>query len=247
MAKYNVIVADPPWIFSDKLKMNSVKRGASSNYDVLNDQDIINLNIKSIVADDAMLVLWVPSSKLQAGLDTMKAWGFEQTQTFVWVKTKKAENILKPFKKDIKSLFNSLGLISRLSKPITLQHSLFSTIYKDVCGLLDKFDLNESLGFFMGRLFRQTHEIALVGKKGKIYSKLKNRSQRSVLLNVSLKHSSKPDGLQDRLDIMFPDKAVLKLELFARRDRLEWTTCGWECPSTLKEDVRDSIKRLEKV
>lgn len=211
--------------------MSNVKRGAQSQYDVLTDQDIIDLNIKSIAADDAMLVLWVPSSKLQVGMDTMKAWGFDQKQTFIWVKTKKPENIFKAVKsqllKDIRARI--LNKKAKILSP----------------GLLDAFNLNQVLSFFMGRLFRQTHEIALVGVRGKIYTHLENKSQRSVMFSENIKHSAKPEELQDRLDLMFPTAS--KIELFARRDRVEWETVGNECPSSLGEDIRDSIERLKAI
>jgi N6-adenosine-specific RNA methylase IME4 len=195
------------------------------------DQDIIDLDIKSIAADDAILVLWVPSSKLQVGMDTMKAWGFDQKQTFIWVKTKKPENIFKSVKsqllKDIRARI--LDKKAKILSP----------------GLLDTFDLNQVLSFFMGRLFRQTHEIALVGVRGKIYTHLENKSQRSVMFGENIKHSAKPEELQDRLDLMFPTAS--KIELFARRDRDGWLCLGDECPSSLGEDIRDSIERLKAI
>lgn len=211
--------------------MSNVKRGAQSQYDVLLDQDIIDLDVKSIAADDSMLVLWVPSSKLQVGMDTMESWGFDQKQTFIWVKTKKQENIFKAVKsqllKDIRAII--LDKKAKILSP----------------GLLDAFNLNQVLSFFMGRLFRQTHEIALVGVRGKIYTHLENKSQRSVMFGENIKHSAKPEELQDRLDLMFPTAS--KIELFARRDRVGWETVGNECPSSLGEDIRDSIERLKTI
>ena len=229
MAKFEVILADPAWSFSDSLTMSKTKRGAQSQYGVLSDQDIVDLDVKSIAADDAVLVLWVPSSKLQTGLDTMTAWGFDQKQTFIWVKTKKPENIFKSVKsqliKDIRA-----RLVDKKAK-------IFSP------ELLDAFNLNQILSFFMGRLFRQTHEIALVGVRGKAYTYLENKSQRSVMFGENIKHSAKPEELQDRLDLMFPTAS--KIELFARRERSGWETAGNECPSSKGEDIRDSIKRLK--
>lgn len=225
------------FFFFDGLKMSEVKRGSESQYNVMTDQDIIDLNISSIVADDAVLALWIPSSKLQVGMDCMKAWGFDQTQTFVWVKTKKPDNIFKALKKDIK-IAMKLAFDDR-----SYQDAVAFREIVEPLKMLDSFDLNDCLNFFMGRLFRQTHEIALVGKRGKVYDKLENKAQRSVLLDINLKHSAKPEGLQDRLEIMFPK--ANRLELFARRVRLGWETVGLECPATLGEDIRDSIKRLE--
>jgi N6-adenosine-specific RNA methylase IME4 len=86
-------------------------------------------------------------------------------------------------------------------------------------------DMNGELAFGMGRVFRQTHEIALIGTSGKsIYPALKNKSQRSVSLDANDGHSVKPPTLQDKLEIMFPEEN--KLELFARRKKIGWTCFG---------------------
>lgn len=202
MYKANIISCDPPWEFNDKLTMSDVARGAAANYPELNIEEIKNLKIKEISADDAILALWVPGSLLQQGLDVMKEWGFEYKQNYIWVKTKK----------------NIEGL-----------------------------DINDSLAFGMGRLFRQTHEIALIGIRGKIYNYLKNKSQRSLSFYQATKHSKKPELLQDSLDLMFPDTDEYKLnrlELFARRKRNNWKCLGNESPESFGEDIRDSINKL---
>lgn len=86
-------------------------------------------------------------------------------------------------------------------------------------------DPNNSTRVGMGRLFRQSHEIALIGVSGKsVYPLLQDRSQRSVGFDINVGHSIKPETLQDRLDLMFP--SANKIELFARRTRPGWTCLG---------------------
>lgn len=52
--------------------------------------DIKNLPISNISADDSILFLWVTFPMLQEGLDTIKAWGFTyKTVGFVWCKKNK--------------------------------------------------------------------------------------------------------------------------------------------------------------
>ena len=100
------------------------------------------------------------------------------------------------------------------------------------------------LSFGMGRLWRQSHEVCLIGINNTgIYKKLKNKSQRSVIFDENNGHSIKPNALHDSLDIMFSD--VNKLEMFARRDRPNWTCVGIEAPASLGEDMKDSILRLK--
>lgn len=226
---FQVIVADPPWPFNDTLQMDDVPRGAEANYSVMTMQDIKDLPMKNFLdPDGSILALWVPSSLLQDGLDTMKAWGFEHKQTYIWVKTKKEPlgDIVPKFMKyldtNIKSL-NKSGWRAYLRQ------------------ILNDFSFNDALGFGMGRLFRQCHEIVLVGiSNKKIYKSLKNKSQRSVSLAPNLRHSAKPDDLQHSLEAMFPSGN--KLELFARRVLPGWTCLGNEICNG--EDIRDSLAKL---
>jgi N6-adenosine-specific RNA methylase IME4 len=99
-------------------------------------------------------------------------------------------------------------------------------------------DPNKSTRVGMGRLFRQSHEIALVGTCGKsVYKQLKNKSQRSVLFDLNVGHSTKPIGLHERLEIMFP--GAKKCELFARSTRDGWTCLGDAIDG---ENLEDSIQ-----
>jgi N6-adenosine-specific RNA methylase IME4 len=105
-------------------------------------------------------------------------------------------------------------------------------------------ELTNVLGFGMGRLFRQSHEICLIGiNTTAIYKKLENKSQRSVAFACNDEHSHKPETLQDSLELMFPSVSA-KLELFARRERSGWICRGNECPSSMGEDIRVSIQNL---
>jgi N6-adenosine-specific RNA methylase IME4 len=216
--KYNVISSDPPWPFSDKLTMSDVKRGAEANYSTLSIDNLRSLDVKSIAADDSVLALWCPSSLLQEGLLVVKDWGFKFTQTHIWVKTKKfpLENLLKKIDGDDSKVLESQ---------------------------FTNYNLSDSLAFGMGRLFRQSHEIVLLGVKGKIYNYLANKSQRSVHFHKATKHSEKPEDFQDMLEKMFPNCNYL--EMFARRERENWMCIGNESPTTYGEDIRDSLNRLK--
>jgi N6-adenosine-specific RNA methylase IME4 len=220
--KFQVIVADPPWSFADSLKMSDVARGAEANYNTMTISKIKLMPVKEVSdPNGAILVLWVPSSLLQEGLDVMNAWGFKHKQTYIWVKNKK-EPLLPLLKKFVKKVAED-------------------GFKKTILSIANSFNLNDTLAFGMGRLFRQAHEIALVGiNNKKIYKLLKNKSQRSVSLDVNLKHSRKPDHLQNSLEIMFPDTE--KLEIFARRERDGWTCIGNEVCNG--EDIYDSLAKF---
>lgn len=101
-------------------------------------------------------------------------------------------------------------------------------------------DPNDVLAFGMGRLFRQCHELALVGTSGKsVYPLLEDHSQRSVILAPNMGHSKKPEELQDRFDTMFPEAE--RLEMFARRARPSWICAGNEIDG---KDIRDAVHEL---
>jgi N6-adenosine-specific RNA methylase IME4 len=229
--KFDVIVADCPWPFKDSLKMSDVARGAQANYDTMTISDIQQLDVRSLCAPTgAVLCLWVPGSLLQEGLDTMKAWGFKHKQTYVWVKTKKRENLNSDMRKSVVKLAKKVArkALKLDGLPIT---------FRDFDFILD----HTLLAFGMGRLFRQTHEICLVGiSSNQVYKKLRNRSQRSVCFEENLKHSSKPEHLQNSLETMFPK--AHKLEMFARRIRPGWTCLGNEIDG---KDIRDALAALK--
>ena len=238
MKKFQVIVADCPWPFNDHLRMSNVKRGASANYDTLTMSDIQALPVKKIChSDGAVLCLWVPSSLLQQGLDTMKAWGFAHKQTYVWVKTKKEP--LTEMKKSFVKLVKKCLKDGDGNGPFDAFQ--FQEIKELFVKTAARFSAASLLAFGMGRLFRQTHEVCLIGTSNNtIYEQLANKSQRSVCFGENLGHSSKPEGLQDSLEIMFPK--AKKIELFARRDRIGWTCLGNEVNN--KEDIRVSLNKL---
>lgn len=224
--KANVIACDPAWSFSDRLLMSATKRGAESNYSVMTDKDIINLDVPGVCASECVLVLWVPSSKIEVGIECCNKWGFTVSQTFIWVKTKQnplvnlGKDIYKILKKEDKNDFKKL-----------------------ISEKIEEFDISDVLNFFMGHCFRQTHEIALVATKGKYTKLLKNRSQRSVYIGPALsKHSQKPEELQDRLDIMFPGESIVKLELFGRRPRKGWEVLGNDIDGL---DIREALEKFK--
>ncbi|AYO17046.1 adenine methylase [Vibrio owensii] len=84
--KYEVIYADPPWLYRDKA--NSGKRGASHQYKVMTAHDISRLPVDKIAADQCILFMWhVPTQPMEA-LKVMEAWGFRlmNMKGFTWGK-----------------------------------------------------------------------------------------------------------------------------------------------------------------
>jgi len=85
MTKYNIILADCPWKYSDKRKNDPAYAGIT--YDVMSTKDLCDLPVKQIAAKDCMCFMWTTSPMLPDCLEVMKAWGFKfKTVAFVWLK-----------------------------------------------------------------------------------------------------------------------------------------------------------------
>lgn len=85
MKKYSIIYADPPWNYGDRRKGCG---GAKDHYPTMKVNDICNLPIQEITAENAALFLWVTFPNLPEGLKVMNSWGFKyKTLGFSWIKT----------------------------------------------------------------------------------------------------------------------------------------------------------------
>lgn len=90
--KYNIIYADPPWEYGDKLVEGY--GAAEHHYKSLSCEEISfyedenKKKIQDIFADKAVLFLWVTSPILDECWPVISAWGFEYKTSFVWDKIK---------------------------------------------------------------------------------------------------------------------------------------------------------------
>lgn len=83
--KYNIIYADPPWRYWE-----SGNKNQSEHYSTMTIEDICNLPIKDIAANDSVLFLWVTYPILDSAFKVIESWGFKySTAAFVWVKKNK--------------------------------------------------------------------------------------------------------------------------------------------------------------
>lgn len=89
--KYNIIYADPPWKYND----NGCGGAAEKHYSCMSLEDIKNLPIDSIAADDCVLFIWATYPLMQEALDVIKSWGFQyKTLAFNWIKLSTTGNKL---------------------------------------------------------------------------------------------------------------------------------------------------------
>lgn len=82
MKKYGVVLADPPWSYS-----NSGVRGAAANhYPTMHIDDICALPVKQHVKRDAVLILWATWPLLPEAMRVIDAWGFKYKTGLPWIK-----------------------------------------------------------------------------------------------------------------------------------------------------------------
>ncbi len=92
MKKYQIIYADPPWSFGNRMyssNKNDHHREITRAYQVMTTSDICNLGIdlRPYLADDCILFIWSTDAHVPDALRVINAWGFEyKTIAFIWLK-----------------------------------------------------------------------------------------------------------------------------------------------------------------
>ncbi|SIE26527.1 adenine-specific DNA methyltransferase [Mycobacteroides abscessus subsp. abscessus] len=85
---FKCVLADPPWRFGNRRSGMSPESGLRPRYRTMALDDICDMPVESIVADNAHLYLWVPTAMLPDGLKVMQDWGFRYTTSITWMKTR---------------------------------------------------------------------------------------------------------------------------------------------------------------
>lgn len=73
MKKYGIIYADPPWAYRNK----HCEGNALAHYNTMRLEDICNLPVREIAAQDCVLFLWATYPMLPEALRVIEAWGFK--------------------------------------------------------------------------------------------------------------------------------------------------------------------------
>lgn len=86
MNQYDIIYADPPWSYNDKMA-DKPSFSVSNQYDTQKENWLSVLPVQQIAANDCCLFMWVTSPMLPTGLKLMDSWGFKyKTVAFCWNK-----------------------------------------------------------------------------------------------------------------------------------------------------------------
>lgn len=205
---FRVTLADPPWPYDDPGASGSLRNsGAAQHYTTLTVDQIAAINVRDVVADDALLYLWVTGPHVHDGLAVMDAWGFEfVTIGFTWVKTGTTKA--------------SATRLRAVLEAFNVPRWVRGLIVEDVAPvLLPSFPIGQ------GSYTRANPEYCLIGTRGDGVTRL-DKGVRNEVLAPRRAHSEKPDEVHDRIERLHGD--VPRLEMFARTRRPGWSAFGNE-------------------
>lgn len=219
--RFRVLVADPAWPFGNDLPGSG--RGAAKHYN-LQTLPAIKAQPLPPLHDDAVVFLWRVGVFAREAYDVIDAWGFAYHSEIAW------------FKRGACSRCKGEGLVrSRRyveQKTIALSGAperVYDGLMEKRCPACDGDGEKDAFG--MGRIVRGSHEICLVGVRGKGRDYLLSKSVRSAFETIADSeivaptgaHSEKPEAFYRLVETLFPGPYF---ELHARKPRPGWTTLG---------------------
>jgi N6-adenosine-specific RNA methylase IME4 len=87
VSNYQVIYADPPWWYGQRLNGNTKFGRGAGVYPQMKTPEICALPVQSLAAKDAILFMWATCPLLPDALRVIEAWGFKfKTVAFTWIK-----------------------------------------------------------------------------------------------------------------------------------------------------------------
>jgi N6-adenosine-specific RNA methylase IME4/ParB-like chromosome segregation protein Spo0J len=87
--KFRVIYADPPWQYNDsRAGLDMASSAAESHYPTMPLEELKALDVKSLAADDSVLLCWATFPLLKEALELVESWGFTYKTRFVWDKVR---------------------------------------------------------------------------------------------------------------------------------------------------------------
>lgn len=181
MSGYKLILADPPWSYSNK-----ASNGAADNhYGTMKFADLLKLPVSNLAADDAVLAMWYTGNFNAEAMGLARAWGFT-------VKTMKGLTWVK---------LNQLA-----EKHINKALSVGSvTDYASLMALL-----NQQTRIGLGNYTRSNSEDLLIAIRGKGIPRV-DAGVKQVIYAPLDKHSKKPVESYRRLERLYGDVKRIEL------------------------------------
>lgn len=86
---FGAVLADPPWRFQNRTGKVAPEHRRLSRYDTMTTDEIAEMHIAALMADQSHCYLWVPNALIADGLAVLDAWGFTYKAMVVWAKRRK--------------------------------------------------------------------------------------------------------------------------------------------------------------
>jgi len=87
--RFRTIYADPPWRFMNRTGKMAPEHKRLTRYGTMTMEEIYELPVATIAAEQSHLYLWCPNALLAEGLETMRRWGYTYKSNLVWFKIRK--------------------------------------------------------------------------------------------------------------------------------------------------------------
>lgn len=237
--RHRVLVADCPWAFADKLP--GAGRGAAKHYDT-NPTDAILTQPLPGLTDDAVLFFWrvaagdadIDRSFGELAYRVVRAWGFIPKTEIVWFK----RGVCSRCKGE--GQVNARKYVEQTTIPLSgAPERVYDGKMRATCPGCD--GKGEKDGFGMGRIVRGSHEVCLVGVRGRAIDHVLSHSVRSAFETIENSeivaptgaHSEKPEAFYRLVETLFPGPYF---ELHARKPRPGWTSAGHQLENALPAD-----------
>lgn len=201
-----ILVADPPWQFGDA----TPHKGADDHYKTLSIPEIEAFPLPPL-ADDAVFFMWrvgggseKDGSLGEAAYAVMRAWGFTPKSELSWTKTQGCK------------VCDGQGWATDFAGSRQIK------VWCEECS-----GRGYKIAIGMGRYVRGSHEICLIGTRGKAQFP-DDKGVRSVIQAPRGAHSAKPDRFYEIVEQLYQTGPYV--ELFARRRRANWHCFGDQLP-----------------
>jgi site-specific DNA-methyltransferase (adenine-specific) len=79
-------IYNPPWSYNNKKTGDTMVSGAESKYNLMTNEEIMDIPIPDITKKDCICFLWATVPLMPEAFSTLKAWGFEYKTMLTWRK-----------------------------------------------------------------------------------------------------------------------------------------------------------------
>ncbi len=246
MTRYRTIVADPPWPIGDFPEWGAGQGTIPCPYPTMSLNEIKALPVGSLAAPEAHLYLWTTTGFLRETYDVAEAWGFEPMYPLVWCKKPRGQGLGGKFASNVEFVLfcrerHGASRITSYLADAAQRAGLTTAAVNKAMGTSDM------AGWWLSRLphrsriptweqWVQLKTLLGCGDEHDEIVRLVNDARWDTQRCDTRwfewprgAHSQKPEAFTDLVEQVSPGPYV---ELFARRQRMGWSTYGNECFNT---------------